>query len=113
EMIRAIMQALEVYQLKMLKRNIRLAFAQSEKEVKDLQQRTKEGIKTAVRHGKRPGIETGRKLITQKSLHAKEYIKKHSKAFGGELTNEQCWKLAGISKTSFYKYLDELREQCG
>lgn len=113
EMIRAIMQALEVYQLKMLERNIRLAFAQSEKEVKDLQQRTKEGIKTAVRHGKRPGIEKGRKLITQKSLHAKEYIKKHSKAFGGELTNEQCWKLAGISKTSFYKYLDELREQCG
>ena len=54
EMIRAIMQALEVYQLKMLERNIRLAFAQSEKEVKDLQQRTKEGIKTAVRHGKRP-----------------------------------------------------------
>ena len=31
-----------------------------------------------------------------------------SKSFGGELNNEQCWKLAGISKDTFYKYKKEL-----
>ena len=112
-MIKAIMQALETYQMRMLERNIRLAFEQSEKEVKDLQQRTKEGIQTAIRNGKTPGIEKGRKLVTKKSIQAKEYIKKHSKAFGGELTNEQCWKLAGIWKTSFYKYKEEIEMEMG
>ena len=108
EMVRAIMKALENYQMKMLQRNIQLAFLQSEKEVKDLQQRTREGLKTAVRHGKKPGLAKGSKLITKKSVQAKEYIKKHSKSFGGELNNEQCWKLAGISKDTFYKYKKEL-----
>ena len=73
-----------------------------------MQQRTKEGLKTAVRHGKKPGLAKGSKLITKKSVQAKEYIKKHSKSFGGELNNEQCWKLAGISKDTFYKYKKEL-----
>lgn len=113
EMIHAIMKALEKYQMRMLERNIQLAFGQAEKEVADLRQRTKEGIKTAVRHGKKPGIEKGRKLVTKKSIAAKEYIRKHSRAFGGELTNEQCWKLAGISRDSFYKYKKELEAEAG
>jgi len=108
DMVKAIMSALENYQLKLLERNIRLAFEQSEKEVRDLKQRTKEGLKTAACNGKSPGIQKGRKLTTKKSVEAKAYIKKHSKAFGGELTNSQCWKLAGISKDTFYKYKKEL-----
>lgn len=111
EMIQAIMKALEKYQMRMLEKNIQLAFGQAEKEVADLRQRTKEGIKTAIRHGKKPGIEKGRKLVTKKSIEAKEYIKKHSKAFGGELNNAQCMKLAGISRDTFYKYKKELEEQ--
>ena len=107
-MVRAIMKALENYQMKMLQRNIQLAFLQSEKEVTDLQQRTKEGLKTAVRYGKKPGLAKGSKLVTKKSIQAKAYILKHSKSFGGELNNEQCWKLAGISKDTFYKYKKEL-----
>lgn len=111
EMVQAIMKALEKYQMRMLERNIRLAFGQAEKEVADLRQRTKEGIKTAVKHGKKPGIEKGRRLTTKKSVEAKEYMKKHSKAFGGELNNVQCMKLAGISKDTFYKYKRELEGQ--
>lgn len=111
EMIQAIMKALEKYQMRMLEKNIQLAFGQAEKEVADLRQRTKEGIKTAIRHGKKPGIEKDRKLVTKKSIEAKEYIKKHSKAFGGELNNAQCMKLAGISRDTFYKYKKELEEQ--
>lgn len=111
EMIKAIMKALERYQMRMLERNIRLAFEQSEKEVKDLQQRTKEGMKTAVMNGRKPGIESGRRLVTKKSVEAKDYIRKHSKVFGGEMTNEQCWRLAGISKDSFYKYKRELEAE--
>ena len=47
-------------------------------------------------------------MVTKKSIQAKTYILKHSKSFGGELNNEQCWKLAGISKDTFYKYKKEL-----
>lgn len=108
EMIHAIMEALEKYQKRMLERNIRIAFGQAEKEVEDLRQRTKEGMKTAIRHGKKPGIEKGRSLVTKKSIEAKQYILKHCKTFGGELNNTQCMKLAGISKDTFYKYKREL-----
>ena len=41
---------------------------------------------------------------------AKEIIRKHCKRFGGSLSNEETWKLAGISKMTFYKYLKELQQ---
>ena len=35
-------------------------------------------------------------------------MRKYNKSFNGSLTNEDTWKLIGISKTSFYKYKEEL-----
>ena len=46
---------------------IKQAFEQSEKEVTDLRQRTKEGIATARMNGKQIGAVRGKKLVTQKS----------------------------------------------
>lgn len=103
-----ILEGVNKYLMALAKEQIRLAFDQAEKEVTDLRQRTKEGIETARLNGKRIGQEKGSKLITKKSIKAKEQIKKYNKAFGGALTNEETWKLIGISKTSFYKYKDEL-----
>lgn len=103
-----ILKGVNEYLMILAKKQIEIAFEQSEKEVQDLHQRTKEGIETARRAGKQIGQKPGAKLITQKSVKAKEIIRKHNKSFGGNLTNEETWKLAGITKTTFYKYQKEL-----
>lgn len=76
-----ILKGVNEYLMALAKEQIRLAFEQSEKEVEDLHQRTKEGIETARLNGKQIGRQKGDKLITKKSLAAKEVIRKHSKDF--------------------------------
>ena len=98
--------------LKMIaERQIKLAFSQSEKEVSDLHQRTKEGIATARLNGKRIGREEGAKVITKKSIRAKEQIKKYSADFEGTLNDIDCMKLIGVSRNSYYKYKRSLKEE--
>ncbi|MBE5936224.1 MAG: recombinase family protein [Lachnospiraceae bacterium] len=103
-----ILEGINKYLLSLAKEQIRLAFEQSEKEVKELQQRTREGIETARLNGKQIGQVRGRTLVTKKSIEAKEIIKKYNKSFGGQLDNEETMRLAKISKATFYKYKREL-----
>lgn len=103
-----IFRGINDYFRELAKEQIKIAFDQAEKEVKDLQQRTKEGIETARNNGKQIGQKEGKKLITKKSIEAKEKIKKYNKDFDGMLTNEETWNFIGISKMSFYKYKKEL-----
>lgn len=105
-----ILEGVNKYLMALAKEQIILAFEQSEKEVSDLHQRTKEGIETARLNGKQIGQPKGAKLTTKKSLAAKEVIIKHSKDFNGSLSDDDCIKLAGISRNSFYKYKKELKE---
>lgn len=93
------------------KRQIRTAFDQAEKEVMDLRQRTAEGIETARRAGKQIGQVPGTKLITKKSIKAKEVIRKHNKSFGGNLNDKETAALAGISINTLYKYKAEMRAE--
>ncbi len=106
-----ILDGINKYLMALAKEQIRLAFQQAQKEVDDLHQRTREGIQTARLNGKQIGQKQGAKLNIKKSGPAKEIIRKHNKNFGGPLTNEETWKLAGISKMTFYKYLRELKEE--
>lgn len=106
-----ILEGINKYLFSLAKEQIRLAFEQAEKEVKDLQQRTREGIETARLNGKQIGMQPGTKLTTKKSIAAKEIIQKHSKDFSGTLSDAEVMKLAGISRNSYYKYKRELR--CG
>lgn len=106
-----ILEGINKYLMSLAEEQIRIAFDQAEKEVSDLHQRTKEGMQTAKLNGKQIGLAKGTKLTTKKSVEAKEIIRKHNKGFGGTLSNEETWKLAGISKMSFYKYSNELREE--
>lgn len=99
------------YFRKLAKRQIKIAFEQSQKEVDDLRQRTKEGIEVARQNGKQIGQETGKKLNVKKAIQAKEIIKKHSKTFGGDLTDVEVQKLAGISRNTLYKYKRELIQE--
>ena len=90
------------------RKQIELAFGQSEKEVSDLQERTKEGIETARRNGKRIGSQEGDKLSVKKKAPAQKIIRESSVRFGGTLNDTQCARAAGICRKTFYKYLDEL-----
>ena len=105
-----IIEGINKYLMSLAKDQIRLAFEQSEKEVKDLQQRTKEGIEIARRNGKQIGQIKGTKLTTKKSIQAKEHIQKYSKDFQGKLSDIDVIKLIGISRNSYYKYKKELIE---
>jgi DNA invertase Pin-like site-specific DNA recombinase len=93
------------------KKQIKIAFEQAEKEVKDLQQRTREGIETARLSGKQIGQKEGAKLTTKKSIAAKEIILKHNKSFNGTLNDKETAKLANISINTLYKYKRELRAE--
>lgn len=106
-----ILEGVNRYLMELAREQIRLAFAQAQKEVDDLRQRTREGIQTAKLNGKQVGQEQGRKLNVKKAAPAKEKIRMYNKDFGGQLNNEDTWKLIGISKMTFYKYKKEITEE--
>ncbi|MDY4813144.1 MAG: recombinase family protein [Ruminococcus sp.] len=105
-----ILSGVNQYLMELAKEQIKLAFEQSEKEVNDLRQRTKEGIETARLNGKQIGHPTGTVYETQKAKSAKKIILKHNVSFGGSLNDTETIKQAGISRKTFYKYKRELRQ---
>lgn len=106
-----ILEGVNKYLMALAKEQIKLAFEQSEKEVEDLHQRTREGIETARLNGKQIGLQQGTKLTTKKSISAKEVINKHSKEFNGTLNDADVMKLTGLSRNTYYKYKRELKEE--
>ena len=108
-----ILEGVNKYLLALAKEQIKLAFEQSEKEVEDLHQRTREGLITAKLNGKQVGQKQGAKLTTKKSIAAKEVIAKHSKDFNGTLSDIDVMKLAGLSRNTYYKYKAEMKEAAG
>lgn len=109
ELLTAITNGINRYMLRLAERQIQLAFDQAQKEVDDLHQRTREGLATAKLAGKQIGGVPGRKLNVKKAGAAKELILKHSRDFGGTLSDAECMRLAGISRNSYYKYKAGLR----
>lgn len=91
------------------KRQVKQAFEQSEKEVKDLQQRTREGLQTAILNGKHPGIKKGQKLETAKAKASKVRIIQLSRDFDGSNTDDEVRAILGISRNTYYKYKSELK----
>lgn len=106
-----ILEGINKYLMALAKEQIKLAFEQSEKEVKDLHQRTKEGIETARLNGKQIGQIKGAKLITKKSIESKKKIREYSKDFDGSLSDADCMKLIGLARNTFYKYKRELKSE--
>ena len=108
-----IFKGLNNYFRKLAARQIRIAFEQSEKEVQDLRQRTKEGIETARLNGKQIGQKAHNKLIVKKEAPAKEKIRRYSRDFEGTLADADCIQLVGISRNTYYKYKSEMRKEQG
>lgn len=95
---------------------IRKAFEQAEKEVQDLHERTKEGIREAKRKGKQVGRVTGMTVTTKKSLEAKWLMQEYSRDFDGTLNDIDTMtqiraRVGTLSRNSYYKYKKELFEQ--
>ena len=84
-----ILEGVNKYLMALAREQIHLAFEQSQKEVDDLRQRTREGIQTARLNGKQIDQKQGVKLHVKKAAPAKELIRKHNKNFGGQLNNEE------------------------
>lgn len=105
-----ILKGINEYLMKLAENQIKAAFKTAEHEVSFLHKRTKEGIAQAKLAGKQIGQPKGAKLITKKSLEAKEVIRKHSREFGGSLNDIDCMRLAGLARNTYYKYKRELKE---
>lgn len=105
-----ILEGINKYLLALAEEQIKIAFEQSQKEVQDLQQRTKEGIETARLNGKQIGQVEGRKLNVKKSVVAKEQIMKYSKDFKGTLNDVEVMMLVGVARNTYYKYKKELQQ---
>ena len=106
-----ILQGVNQYLMELAKEQIHIAFEQSQKEVDDLRQRTREGMETAKMNGKQIGQKAGAKLHVKKADAAKKAIQRYSKDFGGSLPDKDVMKLAGISPNTFYKYKAELKTE--
>lgn len=105
-----ILKVMHDYNLRVVERGIKNAFATAQHEVDFLHKRTAEGVRKAQAEGKQVGIKEGTKLVTKKSIEAKEIIRSHSKDFGGTLSDAECMKLAGLARNTYYKYKRELKE---
>ena len=115
ELLQSIANALNIYILHLAEQQIILAFQQSQKEVDDLRQRTKEGIETARRNGKKIGGQEGAKLHVKKKTPIKELIKKYSKNFEGNLKDSEVIAIINnstglhVSNNTYYKYKKSLK----
>ena len=118
-----ILEGVNKYLMALAKEQIRLAFEQSEKEVQDLHQRTKEGMETARRNGKQIGQRKGNKLLVKKEEPIKAIIREKSKDFNGHNTDVEVIAIlaastiriedekhntrevpAKVSRNAYYKY---------
>lgn len=105
-----ILEGVNAFLMSLAETQIRLAFEQSQKEVDDLRQRTKEGIETARRNGKQIGRQPGSHVHQKREAAVKEQIQKYSRDFNGSLTDPETMKLiGGISRGTYYKYKAQLR----
>ena len=106
-----ILTGVNKYLMALAKEQIIIAFEQSEKEVKDLHQRTKEGIETARLNGKQIGQVKGAVLNVKKKEPIKAQIRKKSRDLNGTMTDRDLIKVLGIARNTYYKYKKELLEE--
>ena len=110
-LINTVIGGLNDYLLSVTEKQIYLAFEHAQKERELLAKRTSEGLKQAKLMGSKVGRQPGQKLETRKAKRAKRIIRNHYELLGGELTATQCFTLAQITKSTFYRYLTEMRQE--
>ena len=108
-----ILEGVNAFLEELAKEQIEIAFQQSEKEVMDLRQRTKEGLITAKANGKQVGRVVGSKIETKKAIENKAKIIKLSKSFNGTLKDTEVLELLNIDRGTYYRYKKQIKEELG
>ena len=106
-----ILRGVNQYLLLLAEKQIALAFAQSQKEVDDLRQRTREGIETARRSGKPIGRPAGSTYVSTKERKMIPVNMRTSRDFEGHNTDAEVMAITGLSKNTYYKYKRLLRQK--
>lgn len=112
-LINTVVGGLNDYLMAVAEKQIYLAFDHAQKERELLSKRTSEGLKQAKLMGSKVGRQPGQKIETKKAKKAKRYIRANYKLFGGCLTATECMRAAQITKTTFYRYLNEIKKEKG
>lgn len=103
-----ILEGVNKYLMILAEKQIKESFAQAQKEVDDLHERTSEGMETARKNGKQIGGVKGRKLTTKKSIEMKAKIRKMAKAFDGNMTDLEVMEILKLARNTYYKYKKEI-----
>lgn len=106
-----ILEGVNAFLEELAKEQIEIAFQQSEKEVMDLRQRTKEGLITAKANGKQVGRVVGSKFETKKAIENKSKIIKLSKSFNGTLKDTEVLELLNIDRGTYYRYKKQIKAE--
>lgn len=104
-----ILRGVNEFLIVLRRKQFKLAFDQAQKEVDDLHARTREGIVTARLEGKQIGRQTGTRIETTKAKTCKDIILKHSRDFGGTLSDNEVRILCGCARNSYYKYKSDIK----
>jgi DNA invertase Pin-like site-specific DNA recombinase len=110
-LMNSIIEDLNRYTIEIAKEQIRIVFAQGQKEVQDLRRRTAEGLVTARMNGKQIGQKKDTVLNVKKKAPMKADILRLSRDFHGTNTDKEVMQLTGLARNTYYKYKKELREE--
>lgn len=125
KLVNGILDAINSFILEKVKDDIMQAFVQSEKEVTDLQQRTREGLAVAKINGKTLGRRKGASVSPKKEKPIKSLIRQYSKDFDGcnndkevlAIINSKTIEVDGkrqqahLCRNTLYKYKREMKMQ--
>lgn len=103
-----IMKGIREYLVKLIEKQVIIAFNQSEKEVQDLRKRTSEGLRVAKAEGKQVGRVTGDKLNVKKKLEKAPLIKSYLER---GLKDTEIMELVKLSRNTYYKYKKEILDK--
>ena len=106
-----IFKGIREYLERLAKKQIKIAFDQAEKEVKDLQERTKEALKIKKMQGVELGRKAGVQIETKKEKEMRVKIKKLSKDFDGNLKDVEVMELLKLARNTYYKYKKKLSQE--
>ena len=106
-----IIKGIREYLIKLAEKQIIIAFNQSEKEVQDLRERTKEALRERKKQGIVLGMKKGTTFETKKSKEMKVQIEKLSRHFNGNLKDSEVISLLKLSRGTYYKYKKEISDK--
>ena len=111
-LINKVIDGLNDYLLAVAEKQIYLAFEHAQTERELLAKRTSEGLKQAKLMGSKVGRQKGEKIVTGKQKRAYRIIRKKYELFdGGYLSATECYKACNVSKSTFYRYLQQMQAE--